>query len=134
MRQGLKSFFVKNDQIFRFLLVGGIAVIIDAFVYAIVIKFLGANHGIAKRLSFIIGSVWAFLANKKFTFGSAAPIKKELILFVMLYMSSYLTNGWVHDYFLQTFSISWFAFLTATAVSTCINYVGQKFVVFRKIK
>ena len=90
------------------------------------------EHGLSKRVSFILGSIWAFLANKHYTFRSSVPARKEIIPFSLLYLSTYLANGWVHDMTWDISDIDWLSFLTATATSTIINFLGQKFIVFRR--
>ena len=132
VNQFINSVVLRNGELFRFLIVGGIAVFIDGISYALMVRTIGVEHGLSKRISFVLGSIWAFLANKHYTFNSSAPAGKEVILFSLLYLSTYLANGWVHDITWRISSLDWFSFLTATATSTMINYVGQKFVVFRK--
>ena len=124
----------QNAQILKFLLVGGIAVCIDAISYALLVDQATIEHGLSKRISFILGSIWAFWANKYFTFRSSVPLGKEIVLFLLLYLSTFLANGWMHDFIFELSSLGWLSFLTATATSTTINFLGQKFVVFRKLE
>ena len=128
----VNSVVLRNGELFRFLIVGGIAVFLDGISYVLMVRTIGVDHSLSKRISFVLGSIWAFLANKHYTFSSSSPALKEVILFTLLYLSTYLANGWVHDITWEFSSLDWFSFLTATATSTTINYVGQKFVVFRK--
>jgi putative flippase GtrA len=132
----VKQFFQekisRNGEIIKFIVVGVFAVIIDGTTYALMIRTIGFEHGLSKRLSFILGSVWAFFANKYFTFNSSAPARKEIILFSILYITTYSINGWIHDITWEVSALDWLSFLTATATSTVINYLGQKFVVFHK--
>ena len=132
VNQLIKKLRIQNDEIIRFVIVGGIAVIIDGIVYVLMVRFLMIDHSISKRLSFIFGSIWAFLANKHFTFRSSAPVGREMIIFSALYITTYLVNGWVHDITWEASSIDWLSFLIATTTSTIINFVGQKFIVFKK--
>ena len=96
------------------------------------VRAIGFDHGLSKRVSFILGSIWAFFANKHYTFNSPAPARKEIILFSILYITTYFVNGWIHDITWKISDMDWLSFLTATAASTAINYLGQKFVVFHK--
>ena len=57
-----------KGELLRFLVVGGIAVALDAAGYWALMHFGQMNPVWAKRVSFGIGSVWAFFANKYFTF------------------------------------------------------------------
>jgi putative flippase GtrA len=120
-----------NTQIQRFLFVGVIAVCIDAISYALLVDQINIEHGLSKRISFILGSLWAFGGNKYFTFHSTVPPGKEFVLFSLLYLSSFLANGWIHDVTYKLCSSGLVSFLTATSISTIINFVGQKFIVFR---
>ena len=129
-----KGFVFRNAQILKFLLVGGIAVAIDAISYALLVDQAEIAHGISKRISFVLGSIWAFWANKYFTFESPVPPTKEILLFSVLYLSTFLANGWMHDFVFEASALDWLSFLVATATSTTINFLGQKFVVFRKPK
>ena len=47
-------------EMMRFLLVGGIAVLIDGCFYFCLIDFEITEASWAKRLSFLLGSFWAF--------------------------------------------------------------------------
>ena len=123
---------VKNfDEILRFLFVGVIAVLIDGVAYALMVRFYGIEPEISKRISFILGALWVFFANKYFTFKSIGPARKEMVLFALLYFTSFYINGLIHDLAWSLSSVDWFSFLTATFASTIVNYIGQKFIVFK---
>ena len=132
----VKQFFwkitVQNREIIKFIVVGFFAVIIDGTTYALMVRAIGIEHGLSKRVSFILGSVWAFFANKHYTFKSSEPARKEIMLFSFLYITTYFVNGWIHDITWKISNMDWLSFLTATAASTAINYLGLKFVVFHK--
>jgi len=44
-----------------------------------------------------------------------------------------LCNAFSHDFVLNKLDIPAVAFIFATAISTIINYLGQKFIIFKKI-
>ena len=123
---------VQNREIIKFIVVGVLAVLIDGTTYALMVRAIGFEHGLSKRVSFILGSIWAFFANKYYTFNSPAPARKEIVLFSILYITTYFVNGWIHDITWKKSDLDWLSFLTATTTSTVINYLGQKFVVFHK--
>lgn len=118
-------------QIMRFLLVGGIAVGIDAFFYVSLNRLLGWDASWAKRISFAIGAIWAFWANKYFTFGSQIWTNTEPVLFVLVYAIGWAVNSAVHDVTMRLSGLYWLSFLGATGASTMANFVGQKWLVFR---
>ena len=123
---------IGKNEIFRFLIVGGLAVFLDGISYALMVSAVEFDQGLSKRLSFILGSIWAFLANKYYTFRSSAPVKKEMVLFSLLYLFTFMVNGWIHDITLHISNLNWLSFFIATATSTIINFFGQKFIVFYK--
>tara|TARA_Y100001001_G_scaffold154994_1_gene170322 strand:- start:377 stop:811 length:435 start_codon:yes stop_codon:yes gene_type:complete len=132
VKQTFEKTIVQNSEIIKFIVVGVLAVLIDGTTYALMVRALGFEQGLSKRVSFILGSIWAFFANKRYTFNSPAPARKEIILFSILYITTYFVNGWIHDITWKISDMDWLSFLTATAASTAINYLGQKFVVFHK--
>ena len=133
VKQIFEKTIVQNSEIIKFIVVGVLAVLIDGTTYALMVRAIGFEHGLSKRVSFILGSIWAFFANKHYTFNSPAPARKEIILFSILYITTYFVNGWIHDITWKKSDLDWLSFLTATATSTVINYLGQKFVVFFKL-
>ena len=133
VKQTFEKTIVQNSEIIKFIVVGVLAVLIDGTTYALMVRAIGFEHGLSKRFSFILGSIWAFFANKHYTFNSLAPARKEIILFSILYITTYFVNGWIHDIPWEISELDWLSFLTATATSTVINYFGQKFVVFHKL-
>ena len=132
VKQTFEKTIVQNSEIIKFIVVGVLAVLIDGTTYALMVRAIGFEHGLSKRVSFILGSIWAFFANKYYTFNSPAPARKEIILFSILYITTYFVNGWIHNITWKKSDLDWLSFLTATATSTVINYLGQKFVVFHK--
>lgn len=121
-----------KGELLRFLVVGGIAVALDAASYWALMRFAGLSPVWAKRVSFGIGSVWAFFANKYFTFAVRELRASEPFLFAIVYVAGWFLNSVTHDLVLGWFGMKWFAFLAATGVSTCSNFIGQKFLVFRR--
>ena len=132
VKQIFEKTIVQNSEIIKFIVVGVLAVLIDGTTYALMVRAIGFEHGLSKRVSFILGSIWAFFANKYYTFNSPAPARKEIILFSILYITTYFVNGWIHDITWKKSDLDWLSFLTATTTSTVIHYLGQKFVVFHK--
>lgn len=117
----------------RFLLVGGSGVLIDFTAYFVLLHF-GVQASIAKAISFILGSVWAYFANWKFTFGARRGKYSEFA-FAAVYLSALAVNTATNSLALAvTAAFEWkyaAAFLAATGVSTIWNFVGMSLFVFR---
>jgi len=119
-----------TSLLIRYLIVGVLSVAIDASVYYICSSLILIGPNISKRISFIIGGTWSFLANKFFTFNQKEARIKEPFVFVGVYLFGFFINGCVHDITLSMWNIKALSFLLATGVSTVTNFLGQKFIVF----
>lgn len=113
----------------RFLVGGGSAVIVDAVLYVILKTRM--NFSMAKVISYIAGAADGFVINKYWTFGSMNFKIYEIIKYVLLYGCSAAANASVNKFALRIVHSTIFAFVCATGTSTIINFVGQKFFVFR---
>jgi putative flippase GtrA len=105
-------------------------VAIDAGVYFVLISS-SLEPTWAKRLSFAAGALWGFFANKFFTFDKRSFALHEPVLFALVYTAGWFLNSLIHDGVMHVTGIKWLAFLGATGVSTCTNFAGQKWIVFR---
>ena len=116
----------------KFIVVGIIAVVTDFAFYYLFIRF-GITLDISKLLSFILGAIVGFILNKNWTFNSKAKANREIVYFSLLYFLSLNINVISNKIVLEYTQLKLLSFLVATALSTIINYIGQKFIVFRKV-
>lgn len=123
-----------GNEIIRYLVVGGVSVGLDFVVYTLLIVTKILDPILAKRVSFIVGGIWAFFANKLFTFRKSGVKLSEPLLFGFIYFCGFFLNVIVHDIIFKSFKVKTLAFISATFVSILWNYIGQKWVVFRKNK
>ena len=118
-----------------FLLVGLLTVSIDLVSYRL-LMWLGVSVSPAKATSFIIGTVFAYFANKQWTFDSAEGGRKRFFGFALLYSTTLAINVLVNAVVLHFLGVEEFAlaagFLSATATSATLNFLGMKFLVFKK--
>ena len=119
-------------EIYKFIIIGIIAVSIDAFVYFLLGNFEFFSYEISKRISFICGAVFAFFFNRSYVFQIKHKNVRQILGFSILYFTSFLSNASSHDFVLNKLGIPFVAFIFATAISTTINYLGQKFIIFKK--
>lgn len=119
-------------EIYKFIIIGIIAVCIDAFVYYFLGNFEFFTYPISKKISFICGAAFAFFFNRSYVFQIKHKNIKQILGFSILYFISFFCNAFSHDFVLYKIDIPAVSFIFATAVSTIINYLGQKFVIFRK--
>ena len=104
---------------------------IDAAVYFFLVHAGWLDPAWSKRVSFAVGALWAFIANKLFTFQSAGFVVREPLLFSLVYLAGWFLNSVTHDFVFSVTPSTPLAFLVATGLSTITNFLGQKWIVFR---
>ena len=118
-----------KKELKRFLIAGLSAVGTDFMTYYIMLNFL--HHDIAKILSFILGTVTAFVVNKYWTFKRYEKSYKQIFKFIILYVTTLFVNVMVNRLVLDFAELLFLAFLIATGASTILNFAGQKWWVFK---
>lgn len=130
MSRSFKTLF----QALRFTAVSGVALAIDAAIYAILISQFDVSGSWAKRLSFACVAFWGYFANKHFTFRDKSPNGSEPMKFALLYLTGGIINSVIHDLAAVQDEATRPAFIAATFAWACWNFIGQKFYVFRNGK
>lgn len=117
-------------QIFRFLIVGSGNVATDALSYSLMIPWMPVDA--AKASSFVLGALFGFVLNRQWTFQSPGHPARQLPVYAVVYFTSFCANVGVNHALLRWFPGQFtIAFLIATLVSTGMNFMGMKFLVFR---
>lgn len=135
-------FFFKNlytkyrsKEVERFVIVGGSTVLIDCICYFVLVQF-GFKSSFSKGLSFTLGAIYAYFANKNFTFRNQNYGLIQFLVFILLYITTLSINVITNETLLETFSqtkLSFiFAFISATFISATLNFMGMKYIVFIK--
>ncbi len=120
-----------RKQLTRFLVAGLTAVGTDFGFYFLLINFMAKSP--AKAISFIIGTVAAYLINKFWTFEKSRYSSWEIVKFIILYASTLMANVGVNKLVLLVLpGFVFLGFLMATGTSTVLNFIGQKWWVFRR--
>ena len=127
----LKLYKIRG-QLFKFLIVGGLAVLLDAIFYWILLYVFNLDAAISKRISFIIGALWAYIGNKYFTFSANTHLINDGWKFALVYLLSFVINSITHDVYLQIHENYLIAFIAATGLSAATNFIGQKLFVFHE--
>ena len=112
----------------KFLYAGLAAVGTDLLVYYLLLNLLSTE--VSKGISFIMGSVVAFIINKYWTFNKPEKSYKEMIQFGILYSTTLALNVMTNKIVLDYTDIVLVSFMVATGISTILNFVGQKWWVF----
>lgn len=118
-------------QFFSFFSIGIISFLVDFTFYNIFFYMFKIDVNLSKALSYIMGFFNSYFLNKKITFKSKAKGLMEPITFSLLYLSSMAVNYQTHKFLIEFFS-GYIPFFGATFLSVIINFLGLKFLVFKK--
>ena len=120
-------------QVRRFLIVGSTTVLVDFASYSGCL-WLGMPIDPAKGFGFIVGTAFAYFANRFWTF-EASGQQGRFRHFMVLYLTTLVVNVAVNAAVVSGVGTSaiglGFAFVVATGVSASLNFLGMKFIVFR---
>jgi putative flippase GtrA len=117
-----------------FLVVGGLAVLVDYLTYSVIIwtGLLGTN--LAKGAGFLTGTVLAYFANRLWTFGTLAHAEGNAWRFSALYTLTLFINIYANALILGALTAYPYplqvAFVIATGLSATLNFFGMKYFVF----
>ena len=124
-----------NLEQFRFIIVGGLNTAIGTTVM-FVAYYLGLGYWISTALNYIVGSIFSYFANKYFTFHSNTKDRKELIRFVVnIVVCYFIAYGVAKPIIIQILGsgfIDYVSMILGMLIFIVINYLGQKFYVFRR--
>jgi putative flippase GtrA len=117
-----------------FLIVGVMTVMVDYVVYRGLALSGLWDISVCKALGFMVGSVFAFVVNRFWTFGDRNHSAGSWVRFCTLYSLTLFINIYINDSMLDLttdfhFSIQ-VAFLLATGVSAVLNFLGMNYFVF----
>ena len=119
-----------KKQFLRFIIVGICTVFIDYIGYNIFLLIFSLN--VSKGLSFLLGSVFAFLINKIWTFENKQKPLRQIVLFGILYSVTLVINVLTNALVIQLCENFLFSFFIATGVSALLNFIGQNWLVFKQ--
>lgn len=120
-----------EHEILRYLVVGGGAVVIDFISYMTMVHLIHLNTSFSKGTSYVLGALFSFIINKIWTFASDKKTHEAFIRFAILYTATFLTNVAINALVLWLGAITFIGFSVATATSIVLNYIGQKYWVFK---
>lgn len=116
-----------------FFFVGGVAVLADFIAYFFILESTNLSASFAKGISYVLGNVISFIGHRFFVFKAKDKSPHRQILpFALLYLSTFVINNIANELALSLTNARSLAWLFATSIAVVINYLGLKFIVFRK--
>lgn len=122
-------------ELITFLFVGTLTVLTDFLTYRALTQFQIIEVNVAKAIGFSTGTLFAYFANRFWTFGNKSNMMDSVKRFLFLYGSTLGANVLVNAFALRIITdlpaAVQLAFLLATIVSASLNFLGMKYFVFK---
>lgn len=124
---------------FKFILVGIINTAVGTAVMFVFYNLFHANYWISSAMNYVIGSIVSYFLNKYFTFQNSEKSVKQVVKFVVnitiCYLLAYGMAKPLVKFVLSNCTVSIqenVAMLAGMCIFVGLNYIGQKFIVFRE--
>ena len=124
-------------ELSTFILVGVFTVLLDLSIYHTLLNYHITSTDPAKTLAFVGGTLFAYFANRCWTFSHVPQPRGRFFRFILLYGCTLgvnvLTNSLSLALLADSLAALQLAFILATSASASLNFVGMKWFVFKPI-
>lgn len=127
----------------KFAITGGISAVIDGSLTWLFQIVLGLFGDVTSRtIGFVFGTLTAYLLNRRWTFNAQASTSR-FVAVAATYALTYVVNITAYKYLFRVFDTQfdwpsswalWAAFAVAQGCATIINFLVQRWVIFRSTR
>lgn len=139
VKSALVNFFDK--KLLKFLIVGMANTLVGAGLMFLLFNVFGCSYWISSACNYIVGGILSFFLNKFFTFQNKQKSAKQILFFIVLlvvcYLIAYICAK--HAVFFIFGNLGEktkgnIAMCAGIFIYTALNYLGQRFLVFKEEK
>lgn len=131
---------MKNSKLLRFIIVGVINTLFGTAIMFGMYNLMGFSYWVSSAANYVLASILSYVLNRRFTFGYEGNTVKSGARFVINIAACYLmAYGAAKPFAVLLLSGSTVAvqenaaMLTGMCIFTGLNYIGQRFFVFREV-
>lgn len=137
----MKKFF--DIKLLKFLLVGVLNTVFSAVIMILLYNIAGLGYWSSSAIAYVLGSILSFILNKNYTFSNDAPILKTGLKFSLNIAICYLIAYSIAKPTviillgklpLEHKMIEQIAMLFGMVLFTGLNYIGQRYLIFKETK
>jgi len=123
-----------HNQFIKFVIVGILSTIINYACFYIFLEFLSVYYLVASSIGFISGVFIGYKLNKSWTFSVKESFsKRDVAKYYVVYIISLILSLIFLKITVDFIGInSKIANIIAIGITTCTNFIGTKFLVFKK--
>lgn len=122
-------------RLIKFNIVGVMNTVIDFIIFFLCVSLFKMVIVPAQIIAYSMGIINSYFMNRFWTFQiKKKQTRKEFILFVVINLFSLILSTVLIQYLLKLLSSLLIAKLIVTAIIMVINYLGQRFIVFKTVK
>ena len=133
----LSDIYRKKREVWRYLIFGALATVVNIVVYMIGLKIFGISNAISNAIAWVAAAVFAYFTNKFFVFASKVDTKKALFREVVSFFSCRLFTLVIDEaiMIISVDKLHWNELLMkiiANIVVIVLNYIFSKILIFAK--
>jgi len=122
-------------RLIKFNIVGAMNTAIDFIIFFLCLSLFKMVVVAAQIIAYSVGIINSYFMNRFWTFQiKKKQTRKEFILFVVINLFSLILSIILIQYFSKLLSSLLIAKLLVTVIVMVVNYLGQRFIIFKTIK
>lgn len=120
------------QQFLRFLLVGGVATLIQYAILFVLHQLMGVNGAVSTSVGFLVSAVFNFLASYHYTFKSSAGKRSAAVRYAFVAGLGLLLNGVIFWGLTERFGLYYlYAQVIATGIVLVFNFSAGRAFAFK---